>query len=271
MFLSVQQVQVYLEDRGAGEPILFLHGFPDSAQMWEGVIERLEGQYRCLAPDLPGLGRSVAPKDFVCSLEHMASFIDDLVTAINPPLPLNLVVADFGATYGLAWAVAHPQKVRRIMIAGGSNFNSQYRWHRDARMLRTPVLGDLAAALMTRSVFVRSMTTINQQPGPEHFGAVYDLSVSKPSVRRMMVKLYRSISPESFRGWEDRLAALTQSVPTFVLWGDKDPYISPDAAERFGSAQVEHFPAYGHWLAIEAPAEVAQRVKTFFAAEVTAS
>jgi pimeloyl-ACP methyl ester carboxylesterase len=271
MFLSVQNVQVYLEDSGSGSPILFLHGFPDSAKMWDGVIERLEGQYRCLAPDLPGLGRSIAPKDFECSLEHMASFVDKLVEAINPELPLSLVAADFGATYGLAWAVAHPQKVRRILIAGGSNFSSHYRWHRDARMLRTPLLGDLAAAMMTRSMFVKSMVASTPTLGPEHFGAVYDLSVSKPSVRRMMLRLYRSISPESFPGWEDRLATLTRAVPTYVLWGDKDPYISLDGAERFGSAQVEHFAENGHWLAIEEPEIVAQRLEAFFAAEIEAN
>lgn len=269
MLLSIQKVQVYLEDTGSGSPILFLHGFPDSARMWDGVLEHLNGEYRCLAPDLPGLGRSIAPKDFVCSLEHMASFIDDLVETINPPLPLNLVVTDFGATYGLAWAVTHSQKVGRILIAGGSNFSSRYRWHRDARLLRTPVLGDLSVAMMTRSMFVKSMTAGTPALGSEHFGEIYDFAISKPSVRRMMLRLYRSIEPASFLGWEDRLAALTQKVPTCVLWGDKDPYISPDGAERFGSARVEHFSQNGHWLSIESPEIVAERIKTFFGAQVT--
>lgn len=268
MSLTVQNVQVYLEESGSGSPILFLHGFPDSAKMWDGVIERVKDQYRCLAPDLPGLGRSIAPRNFDCSLEHMASFIDELVAAIDPELPLNLVVTDFGATYGLAWAVSHPQKVRRILIAGGSNFSSHYHWHGDARMLRTPLLGDLSAALMTRSLFINSMLAKTASLGAAHFGEVYDLSVSRPTVRRMMLRLYRSIEPKSFLGWEDRLAALTQEVPTYVLWGDKDPYISPDGARRFGSAQVEHFAEGGHWLAIEEPEAVAQRIKTFFASEI---
>src|SRR5579885_161120 len=49
MSLVVQNVQVYLEERGSGEPILFLHGVPDSADMWSGIIDRLEDRYRCLA------------------------------------------------------------------------------------------------------------------------------------------------------------------------------------------------------------------------------
>ncbi|MGH2509541.1 MAG: alpha/beta fold hydrolase, partial [Ktedonobacteraceae bacterium] len=80
------------------------------------------------------------------------------------------------------------------------------------------------------------------------------------------LRLYRSISPKQFVRWEDRLRALTSKVPTLVLWGDQDPFIAPAYAERFGAGSVEHFPNNGHWLAIEAPSEVAQRLQAFFAA-----
>src|SRR5215469_1664138 len=219
MSLTVQNVEVYLEDRGAGEPVLFLHGVPDSAEMWGGVIQRLEGQYRCMAPDLPGLGRSVAPSNFSCRLPHMASFIDDLVGAINPPLPLNLVVTDFGATYGLAWAVTHPEKVRKLVIAGGVNFFSDYRWHPNARLLRLPLLGELGMATMTRASFIKTMAPNAPLLDSAHFGKVYDLSMAQRSVRRMILRLYRSINPRDFLNWEDRLLAFTRKVPTLVLWG----------------------------------------------------
>jgi pimeloyl-ACP methyl ester carboxylesterase len=267
MSLTVQKVDVYLEDRGAGEPALFLHGVPDSAEMWGGVIQRLEGQYRCMAPDLPGLGRSVAPSNFSCSLEHMASFIDDLVGAINPSLPLNLVVTDFGATYGLAWAATHPEKVRKLAIVGGVNFFSDYRWHPNARLLRLPLLGELGMATMTRASFIKTTAPNAPRLAPEHFGKIYDLSMARRSVRRMVLRLYRSINPRDFVNWEDRLLAFTRKVPTLVLWGDQDPFLSPAYAERFGAARVEHFPENGHWLAIEAPAEVVQRLAAFFPAD----
>jgi pimeloyl-ACP methyl ester carboxylesterase len=79
MSLMIQGVKVYLTDCGSGSPLLFLHGAPDSAEMWSGVIEQLKDQYRCFAPDLPGFGRSLAPADFNCSLENMARFLDTLI------------------------------------------------------------------------------------------------------------------------------------------------------------------------------------------------
>ena len=72
MVLIVQDVEVYLIDKGAGQPILFLHGVPDTAELWSDVIAHLSSSYRCLAPDLPGFGRSIAPKSFDCSLENRA-------------------------------------------------------------------------------------------------------------------------------------------------------------------------------------------------------
>ena len=265
MSLVIQGVSVHLTDCGSGSPILFLHGAPDSADMWGGVIEHLKDQYRCLAPDLPGFGRSSAPENFTCSLESMACFLDKFIEDAAIPTPLNLVVADFGATYGLSWAATYPQKVQRLAIVGGSNFSSRYHWHGAARLLRTPLLGELAMATVTLSSQEKMMRQMAPLVSPEYVRASYALSLAKPETRRMMLKLYRSINPKDFVGREDRLHDLTSRIPTLVLWGDKDPFITPEYAEQFGGAHVEHFPQNGHWLAIESPEVVAQRLATFFA------
>ena len=264
MSLTIQGVNVYLKDYGSGSPLLFLHGAPDSSDMWNGVIERLKGQYHCFALDLPGFGRSTAPADFTCSLENMARFLDELIESAAIPTPLSLVVADFGATYGLSWAASHPQKVQRLAIAGGSNFSSRYSWHGMARLLRTPLLGELTMASVTLAAQEKMMRQNAPLVSQEYVREAYALSLAKPETRRMMLKLYRSINSKDFVGKEERLHDLVAHIPTLVLWGDKDPFIVPEYAEQFGNAQVEHFPQNGHWLAVEAPEIVAQRLTTFF-------
>jgi pimeloyl-ACP methyl ester carboxylesterase len=229
---------------------------PGSAEMWNGVIEQLKDSYHCFTPDLPGFGRSTAPADFTCSLDNMARFLDELIEGASVPTPLNLVVADFGATYGLSWAITYPQKVRRIAITGGSNFSSRYRWH---------VLGELGMSMVTLAFQEKMMRQNAPLVSPEYVRASYALSLAKPQTRRMMRQLYRSINPKDFVGKQDRLRELTAHVPTLVLWGDKDPFITPEYAEQFGNAQVEHLPQNGHWLAVEAPKMVAQRLVAFFA------
>jgi pimeloyl-ACP methyl ester carboxylesterase len=195
----------------------------------------------------------------------MACFLDTLIEEAAIPTPLNLVVADFGATYGLSWAVTSPHKVERLAIVGGSNFSSRYRWHGLARLLRIPLLGEVAMATVTLPSQEKMMRHNAPLVSPEYVHASYALSLAKPETRRMMLKLYRSVNPKDFIGREDRLHQLTAHVPTLVLWGDKDPFIAPEYAEQFGSAQVEHFPQNGHWLAVESPEIVAQRLATFFA------
>jgi pimeloyl-ACP methyl ester carboxylesterase len=114
---TVGGAPIHLIDAGSGTPTLFLHGDPDSADLWGGVIARLRDQHRCLAPDLPGFGRSGVPGGFDGSLARMARFVDDLVAALGVREPLNLVGHDFGGHFALAWAIEHPEKARRIAIA----------------------------------------------------------------------------------------------------------------------------------------------------------
>jgi pimeloyl-ACP methyl ester carboxylesterase len=116
MLLRAGGVDVFVKDQGTGTPILLLHGNPDTADIWGGVISHLHRQHRCIAPDLPGFGRSAAPRDFDCSFEHLGYFLDELVEGVGADLPLNLVTHDFGGAFGIAWAVQHAEKVRRIII-----------------------------------------------------------------------------------------------------------------------------------------------------------
>ncbi len=266
MFVDVAGTQTYYTVSGAGSPTLFLHGVPDSADMWQPVIERMQAHNCCYAPDLPGLGRSTAPDTFALTLSHMAEYLAAYIEAAAIPTPLNLVVTDFGAPYGLAWAVTHPDAVRRIAVVGGANFFSDYRWHSNAQMVRRPIIGELGMALMRNyRAFANSMGSTSTLLDDAHWRAVYPLSFAKPSVRRMVLRLYRGLDSRQFVGWEDQLVKLTQTVPMLVLWGDRDPFIAPSYADRYGAAQVEHFNRYDHWLAIEAPALVADRLGHFFA------
>jgi pimeloyl-ACP methyl ester carboxylesterase len=266
MYLQIDGTNTYLTEEGAGESVLFLHGVPDSADMWQPIMGRLQGQYHCYAPDLPGQGRSTAPDDFALTLDHMARYIAALVEGSGIATPLNLVVTDFGAPYGLSWAVTHPDQVRRIALVGGVNYFSDYQWHRNAQLLRQPLMGELLMTMSGNySVFARSLKPAAPSLGDDHWRATFALSFAKPSVRKMTLRLYRSLNPRDLKGWEDKLVALTQQVPTLVLWGDRDPFISPAYADRYGAAQVEHFAECDHWLAIEAPEIVAGRLAAFFA------
>ena len=264
MPLNVGQTRIHLVDEGRGAPILFLHGNPDSSDIWAGIIPSLSARHRCIAPDLPGFGRSTAPGDFDYSLQGMADWVDALVTALGIGEPLHLVVHDVGGPFGLAWAVRHPDKVRSVAITN-TVFASDYRWHLFGRLWRTPLVGELVQALTTRRGFARELRRASRKLTCEQIHRTYDLIT--PAVKRMMLRWYRATDPRNFAGWEDELRHVLAARPSLVLWGEHDPYIARRYADHFGAATVEHFADSGHWLPAELPEAVAARLSRFYAAE----
>lgn len=100
-----------------GRPVvMLLHGFPDNADMWHSVMQRLHAQgYRCIAPDTLGCGESqlgTTTKDYYARLiadDHAA-----LLAELNID-QADVVGHDWGAA--LAWLVAgyYPERVRRLV------------------------------------------------------------------------------------------------------------------------------------------------------------
>jgi pimeloyl-ACP methyl ester carboxylesterase len=261
MNVTVEGASIYVVDEGQGQPVLFLHGNPDSADMWSEVISKLKGKYRCMAIDLPGFGRSEAPAEFDATLESEARFVDDLVAALGITEPLNIVGHDFGGHFALAWAIRHPEKVRRVVVSNTSFF-SDYKWHWAARLWRTPVLGEMAMAATSEGALARTLKGAAPKLSDDQLKSTAHLYT--PAAKKMALRLYRAADPAGFKAWESGLRSLTSNVPTMVLWGDKDPFVDPSYAERFGARVVHHYPENSHWVPAEAPEQTAQYLDEFF-------
>ncbi len=260
--VQLTQTRVRWLESGVGAPCLLLHGNPDTAELWRDVMKGLELRHRCLAPDLPGFGGSSVTGTFDCSLESMAQWVDEWVVALGIKPPFDLVVHDFGGPYGLSWAIRHPHKVRRIAILDSLYF-ADYRWHAWARIWRTPMLGELSLWLMNRWIFHWELRRGGPRLPSTHILETYQGLT--PEMKRMVLQLYRATDSDKFAGWEEAMLALTSRVPSCVMWGAKDPYIPVRYAKRWGTERVRIFPECGHWLPMEAPAEVASELLDFLA------
>jgi len=263
MSVTARGVDVFLRDTGSGEPVLFLHGNPDSADLWDGVIARLQDRHRCIAIDLPGFARSRAPEDFDCSIGNLGRFVDETVTAIGLREPVNVVAHDFGGSFAMAWAIQHPEKVRRIVVINHSSFVEGFRWHWRARVWRTPLLGELSMLATRWPLFRASMKAGARNLSEEQMRAAYQRL--SPQWRRMVLRLYRASSPEERSEWVARSTETTSRIPTLVLWGEHDPFLPSSTADRFRGAKVVRLPESGHWPPAEYPERVATELKTFFA------
>ena len=261
MLLMVRGIEIFLKDQGSGTPTLLLHGNPDTADIWDGITNHLQENYRCISPDLPGFGRSGDPGNFDCSLENLALFVDDLVEAIGIAEPLNLVVHDFGGIIGLAWLVRHPEKVRRLVIMN-MTFSSKYQWYTWAKLWRTPLIGELSLLTLTWPVFYWSVRRATRKLTTDQIRQAYTFVT--PRMKRMILRLYRATATKNFVGWEDELKEITAHLPSMVIWGDNDPYLPVWLADSFGTQHVKHFQDCGHWLPAEEPEKVAKELIQFF-------
>src|SRR5438046_2903823 len=100
---AVRHVQVHgarmaYVDYGSGDPIVFLHGNPTSSYLWRNVIPRLEGEGRCLAPDLIGMGQSGKPAIDYRFVDH-ARYLDGWFESLGLSR-VTLVVHDWGSALG---------------------------------------------------------------------------------------------------------------------------------------------------------------------------
>jgi pimeloyl-ACP methyl ester carboxylesterase len=239
-------------------PVLYLHGVPSSSDEWLAFLERTGG----LAPDLPGFGRSGKPGYLSYTIDEYASFIARFLDAIEVTR-VRMVLHDWGAV-GLAFAQAHPERIERLVIADAVPFLAGYRWHRVARLWRTPLLGELAMGATTRWAMRQATRESNVTPGPmprqwidsvmRHFDE---------GTQRAILRLYRSAPSEVLAHAGEHLDRLT--MPTLVVWGAQDPYIPVRFAEAYAQAlphaQLSVLADAGHWWWLDRPDAIATVVE----------
>ncbi len=246
----------------ATTPALYLHGVPTSSDDWLPFLERTGG----LAPDLPGFGRSGKPGYLKYTIEEYAGFIERFLDMVEVE-SVRMLVHDWGAV-GLAFAQAHPERVERLVVTNAVPLLPGYRWHRTARMWRTPILGELVMGATSRWAMRRSTAAASATPGPlpeqwiDSVMAHFD-----QGTQRAILRLYRSSPSSTLAQAGQRLSQL--DIPSLVVWGLRDPYIPKRFAGAYAKAlpnnELVELEGAGHWWWLDRP-EAIERVTDFLTA-----
>ncbi len=230
-------------------PALYLHGVPTNSDDWLPFLERTGG----VAPDLPGFGRSDKPGYLKYTIEEYSGFIEHFLDKLELE-SVRMVVHDWGAV-GLAFAQRHPERVERLVVMNAVPLLPGYRWHRTARLWRTPGLGELAMGVTTRWLLRRTTPEANVTPGPlpeEWIESV--MNHFDQGTQRAILRLYRSSPPSVLAAAGEGLGALR--MPALVVWGERDPYIPERFAREYAQAlhaELETLPDAGHWWWLDRP------------------
>ena len=234
--------------RQAGDaPILYVHGNPNNSDLWLPFLERTGG----VAMDLPGFGRSAKPASFDYSIEGYGSWLDAFRRALGWDR-CRMLAHDWGAV-GLTLGA----RLERIVLIDAVPFLPGYRWHRFARIWRTPLLGELFQGSTTKWGLKRFL------PGmPKDFiDSIWDHY--DHGTQRAILKLYRSAPPEVLARAGEKLAEI--DAPALVVWGADDRYLPTRFAHAYGDSlrgEVEVVDGAGHWPWIDRP-ELVERLCDF--------
>ena len=235
----------------ARTPILYVHGVPNHASMWHAFLDRTGG----VAPDLPGFGESAKPAHFDYSIAGYGDWLEAFVDHLGLER-FSLVMHDWGGV-GLELAQRRPEAVERLVLIDLVPFLPGYRWHRIARIWRTPLAGELLMGFSTRWGIRRGLLRTGAVP-PERVDDFVDelWPHFDHGTQRAILKLYRSAPPDVLERAGTRLGDLT--APALVLWGERDIYLPHRFAHAYGEAlggeaRVEVVPNAVHWLWLDEP------------------
>jgi haloalkane dehalogenase len=251
-------------DEGDGPPIVFFHGEPTWSFLWRKVLPPVrDAGYRCIAPDLPGFGRSDKPLDldwysYDRHTEAMLALFEELDLR-----GATVVVHDWGGPIGLRVAVEQADRVDRVIVldtglfTGHQQMNEAWMAFRDF-VARTE---DLPVGLLVRRA-------CKNDPGDEviaGYEAPYPSAASKAGARAFPLILPTSPEMPGAAAGQRVLEVLRGDArPKLFLWADSDPVLPLETGRRFAAAlggEVDHVIAdASHFLQEDAGAQIGELI-----------
>lgn len=259
---TVDGARLCYAESGAGDPLVLLHGWPESHRAWRHQIGPLSARRRVLAPDWLGWGDSARDTTLTCDYDSEVERIARMFDALGLDR-VDLACHDYGGFLGLGFVQRHPDRVRRLAILNSRahrTFTLPYRLlfgaftvgsrHRPTRRLlstapvhpihRIGLARYLRNGSVDRAQLARYLDMLRTPEGRHwytHFWSGYEVRV-RPELGA-------------------RLPEIT--CPTTVIWGGNDPAIPLRTAEELAhhipDAELVRMEA-DHFLMEERPAEV---------------
>jgi len=271
--VTLDEVRLHYVMAGNGDPVVLLHGWPQTWFEWRRIMPGLAKRYTVIAPDLRGLGDSSRPVSGY-DKRTVARDIHQLVHKLGLE-QIFLVGHDWGGPVAYAYACAHPMEVRKLVILDvtipGEAWEKfpQIRRHGGIWHLAFHSVRDLPEALVAGrertylSWFYRS-AAYNPRAITEEEIDEYVRCYAAPGAMRAGFEYYRAIFTDIDQNKENAKTKL--KMPVLALGGERGFRQHPlnsmrELAEDVRGGVVERA---GHWIAEERPDYLVQQLMTFF-------
>jgi pimeloyl-ACP methyl ester carboxylesterase len=255
---------------GDGPPILWVHGLSGLWQDWLLNLPAFMGEFRCIAPDLPGFGASEMPRERI-SIRGYARILDVLCDRLEVDCPV-VVGNSMGGFVAAELALSFATRVDRLVLISAAGLSSEY-------MHREPLL-----------FTARTFAAVTARTGAQR-----DAAVRRPRLRRAILQAVvrypeRLSGPlaweivqgaqkpgfipalEALMGYSYREMLERIEVPTLIVWGRNDMLVPVGDAARYerligANARSVIFEDTGHLPMLERPRRFNALLAEFVAGE----
>jgi pimeloyl-ACP methyl ester carboxylesterase len=240
-----------------------VHGHLASSATWENVLVAASAGHPAIAVDVPGFGDSDRPWPYDYSVAAEARSLVAYLDAREIPRAI-LVGNSLGGAAALLAAAEHPERVPALVLVAPATPEAPIAW--PARVLRTPVLGEIALALANRTLAAHGLKSWQYARAERVTPQAVDDAwkpMTIPGTRRAALAAIRS-DPRPHVGIERRIR-----VPTLIVWGEKDRLIpvfdAPRVQALIAGSRLVRIPDAGHLPQREQPEAFARAVAEFVA------
>ena len=261
-YVSVNGWKYHYLDEGRGEPVVMLHGNPTWSFYYRNLVQGLSDSFRTIVPDHIGCGLSEkpSPKQYGYRLENRVDDLEQFLDELQLRGKITLIVHDWGGMIGMAYAVRHPRRIRRIVVMNTAAFLKPYgkklplrlKMVRNLRLFAVPAV--LGMNLFARGALLMAPGKRLEKDVKRGLIAPYNSWKNRMATLKFVQDIPIGTTDPSFRTAEEtgKKLHLLSHVPMLILWGKRDfvfdrSYLSL-WEERFPEAEVHLFEKAGHYV-----------------------
>ncbi len=273
--VSVDGLDIHYREAGRADApaVLLLHGFPSASHMFRDLIPELSGDYRVVAPDLPGFGQSAQPsrETFAYRFDRLADVIDRFTEVVGLAR-FAMYVFDYGAPVGFRVAVKYPERISAIVSQNGNAYVEglsegwnpvRTYWNAPTQANRDALRGFLAPQTTlfqyTQGVTERSLIS----PDGRNLDDFYLARPGNAEIQLDLLLDYQS-NVAAYPTFQDYFR--THQPPLLAVWGRNDPFFVPAGAEAFKrdipKADIRFFDT-GHFALETHAGEIGAAIREF--------
>ncbi len=242
-FFDSNGVRIRYIVAGSGEPIILIHPFAASAEIWEPLVKGLSQDYQLIAMDCRGHGKSEKPHD---PKQYGIEMVNDVVRLMDHlGIKKSIIVGySMGGSIAMKLLTEHPDRIRLAVIGGSLGFTKYESEHDEV-----PLLGpNLLSGMPLSEAMIASAPPDWPKPGPQQHEMMKRMDAGQDSIALGT----ETVSHEGLWVDDKKLRAIT--VPTLVIYGGNDrPTFYAEAKSRFPNLRFKTIERAGHGPAMQSP------------------